>query len=197
MRLLRPVLVLWLGLASLFPVAAQQANQPSSAPELRREAVEFLKRAEATPPPSAAFSDSISRAAEPWIGWPLRSRPPQIGRHCRTLRPVFASAFGRRPTRRSPQRRSSRCSIAWRHGRRRRPGARVPGQLHATDDQGAGLRWSRVGHGAAANRDAASAVYVARAVRRRAVPHDEDLLRRPHQGSHPRIRRQRRCDVRL
>ncbi len=64
MRLLGPLLVSWLGLAVLFPVAAQQANRSSSVAELRRAAVELLKRAEATPPPSAAFSDSIRRAAE-------------------------------------------------------------------------------------------------------------------------------------
>ena len=64
MRPLRPLLVLWLGLASLFPVAAQQANQRSSVAELRREAVELLKRAEANRPASAAFGEAIAQAAD-------------------------------------------------------------------------------------------------------------------------------------
>jgi enediyne biosynthesis protein E4 len=59
-----PLLVLWLGLASLFPVAAQQANQRSSVAELRRQAVELLKRAEANPPATAAFGEAIAQAAD-------------------------------------------------------------------------------------------------------------------------------------
>ena len=64
MRPLRPLLVLWLGLASLFPVAAQQANQRSSVAELRRDAVELLKRAEANPPATSAFGEAIAQAAD-------------------------------------------------------------------------------------------------------------------------------------
>jgi hypothetical protein len=64
MKRVRPSLVLWLGLASLFSVAAQQANPPSSVTELRRQAIELLKRAEATPPAEAAFREAITQAAE-------------------------------------------------------------------------------------------------------------------------------------
>ena len=64
MRPLRPILVLWLGAASLLPVAAQQPNRPSTLTELRREAVELLKRAETTPPTTAAFGEAIAGAAD-------------------------------------------------------------------------------------------------------------------------------------
>ncbi|HZA37033.1 MAG TPA: CRTAC1 family protein [Vicinamibacterales bacterium] len=64
MKRVRPSLALWLGLASLFSVAAQQANPPSSVTELRRQAIELLKRAEATPPAEAAFGEAIAQAAD-------------------------------------------------------------------------------------------------------------------------------------
>jgi hypothetical protein len=64
MKRLRPILGLWLGLAALLPVAAQQANAPSSVADLRREAVELLKRAEATPRADASFSEAMTQAAE-------------------------------------------------------------------------------------------------------------------------------------